>query len=73
MFKIFPKITKIKLKMSKIGQVDPKLRYCKNPTHDKKWGNCPPNPTAGLKTYWAPHACLGAAIISSSGRQEKPW
>ena len=47
--------------MSKIRQIDPKiskkcLNYCKNPTHDKKRGTWPQNPTAGSQTYWTPRA-----------------
>ena len=61
MFKIGQKMTKIDPKMSKIRQIDPKiskkcLNYCKNPTHDKKRGTWPQNPTAGPQTYLAPRA-----------------
>ena len=61
LFKIAQKMTKIDPKMSKIRQIDPKiskkyLNYCKNPTHDKKRGIWPQNPTAGPQTYWAPRA-----------------
>jgi len=58
-------MTKIDPKLSKIGQIDPKisikcLNYCKNPTHD-----------LASKSYcWSPNLlgtpCLGAATISSS-------
>ena len=58
MFKIGPNMTKINPKMLKIRQIDPEIskkcvNYCKNPTHDRKSGSCPQNPTAGPKTYWA--------------------
>ena len=57
MSKIGQKMTKIDPKMSKIRQIDPKiskkcLNYCKNPTHGKKRGLWPQNPTAGPQTYW---------------------
>ena len=49
-------------------QVDLKISkkcvsYCNNPTHNKKCGTCPANPTAGPQSYWAP----GANTISRSG------
>ena len=61
LFKIGQKITKIDPKMAKIRQIDPKiskkcLNNSKNPTHDKKSGTWPQNPTAGPQTYWSAHA-----------------
>ena len=61
MFKISTNMTKIKPKMMKIRQIDPKISqkcisYCKNSTLDKKRGSFPQNPTAGPQTYWAPRA-----------------
>ena len=52
-------------KMSKIRKIDPKIskkyvNYYKNPTHNKKRGTCPQNPTAGPQTYWAPRAQVTA-------------
>ena len=54
-------MTKADPKMSKIRQIDLKtskkcLNYCKNPTHDKKQGTYPQNPTADPQTFWAPRA-----------------
>ena len=58
MLKIGQKMTKIDPKMLKIRQIDPKiskkcLSYSKNPSHNKKYGTCPKNPTAGPKAYLA--------------------
>ena len=58
MTQIDPKMTKMDPKMLKIRQMDPRISkkcvsYCKIPTEVKKHRTCPPNPSAGPKTYWA--------------------
>ena len=59
-------------KMSEMRQIDIKISkngvcYCKNPTHDKKCGTCPQNPTAGPQTYWAPRAQVPQQFPALSG------
>ena len=61
MFKINPKIIKISPKMLTFRPIDPKISkkgisYCKKPTHNKKHGTYPQNPTASPQTYLAPRA-----------------
>ena len=61
MLKIGPKITKIGPKMLEIRKIKPKISkkcgsYRKHPSHNRKRGTYPQNPTAGPQTYWAPRA-----------------